>query len=41
MGQLAATIRALRPPEPYGGKGVRHKNERVREKAGKSGGKGK
>jgi len=41
MGQLAATIRGLRPPEPYGGKGVRHKGERVREKAGKSGGKGK
>jgi large subunit ribosomal protein L6 len=41
MGQLAAKIRAIRPPEPYGGKGVRYKGEKVRQKAGKSGGKGK
>lgn len=40
MGQLAARIRSLRPPEPYGGKGVRYKGEKVRQKAGKSGGKG-
>lgn len=41
MGQLCAKLKALRPPEPYGGKGVRHKGEKVRQKAGKSGGKGK
>jgi len=37
VGQMAATVRAFRPPEPYGGKGVRYKGERVREKAGKAG----
>ncbi len=37
IGQTAATIRAFRPPEPYGGKGVRYQGERVREKAGKAG----
>jgi large subunit ribosomal protein L6 len=37
MGQLAAKIRDIRPPEPYGGKGVRYKGEKVRRKAGKSG----
>lgn len=37
VGQTAATIRAFRPPEPYGGKGVRYRGERVREKAGKAG----
>ncbi len=36
MGQTAATIRGFRPPEPYGGKGVRHQGEKVREKAGKA-----
>jgi large subunit ribosomal protein L6 len=36
MGQTAAKIRAFRPPEPYGGKGVRYQNEKVREKAGKA-----
>jgi large subunit ribosomal protein L6 len=41
MGQLAAKLRSIRPPEPYGGKGVRYKGEKVRQKAGKSGGKGK
>lgn len=41
MGQLAAKIRSIRPPEPYGGKGVRYKGEKVRQKAGKSGGKAK
>lgn len=40
IGQTAATIRGFRPPEPYGGKGVRYRGERVREKAGKAGGKG-
>ncbi len=41
MGQLAAKIRDIRPPEPYGGKGIRYKGEKIRQKAGKSGGKGK
>lgn len=37
LGQVAAKIRSLRPPEPYKGKGVRYKGEEVRRKAGKSG----
>ena len=37
IGQTAAKIRDFRPPEPYGGKGVRYRGERVREKAGKAG----
>jgi large subunit ribosomal protein L6 len=37
VGQIAAEIRALRPPEPYKGKGVRYVDERVRTKAGKQG----
>jgi len=37
VGQVAANIRKLRPPEPYKGKGVRYKNEHVRKKAGKTG----
>jgi len=37
VGQVAANIRKLRPPEPYKGKGVRHLNEQVRRKAGKAG----
>jgi len=37
LGQTAATIRAIRPPEPYQGKGVMYENERVRRKAGKTG----
>jgi large subunit ribosomal protein L6 len=41
MGQTAATIRGFRPPEPYGGKGVRYQGEKVREKAGKAGKGGK
>lgn len=36
VGQLAASIRAARPPEPYKGKGVRYKDEQVKLKAGKS-----
>jgi large subunit ribosomal protein L6 len=36
MGQTAATIRGFRPPEPYGGKGVRYQGEKVKEKAGKA-----
>jgi large subunit ribosomal protein L6 len=37
VGQTAAKIRSFRPPEPYGGKGVRYQGEKVREKAGKAG----
>ena len=37
VGQVAANIRKLRPPEPYLGKGIRYRGERVRRKAGKSG----
>lgn len=37
VGQVAAEIRGLRPPEPYKGKGVRYVTERVRTKAGKQG----
>lgn len=36
VGQVAAKIRKLRPPEPYKGKGVRYVNEYVRRKAGKT-----
>jgi large subunit ribosomal protein L6 len=41
VGQFAAEIRHLRPPEPYKGKGIRYQGERVRRKAGKAAGKGK
>jgi large subunit ribosomal protein L6 len=37
VGQVAADLRALRPPEPYKGKGIRYIDERVRRKAGKAG----
>nr|YP_009398305.1 ribosomal protein L6 [Thaumatella adunca]ARW67491.1 ribosomal protein L6 [Thaumatella adunca] len=37
VGQLAATIRSVRPPEPYKGKGIRYENEVVRRKVGKAG----
>lgn len=37
VGQVAAEIRGLRPPEPYKGKGVRYAGERIRTKAGKQG----
>ena len=37
VGQVAAEIRAFRPPEPYKGKGIRYENEYVRRKAGKAG----
>lgn len=40
LGQVAADIRKIRPPEPYKGKGLRYQGERVRRKAGKAG-KGK
>jgi len=41
VGQVAANIRKIRPPEPYKGKGIRYLGERVRRKAGKSGKVGK
>ena len=37
LGQTAASIRALRPPEPYKGKGIKYAEERIIRKAGKSG----
>jgi large subunit ribosomal protein L6 len=40
VGQLASDIRKIRPPEPYLGKGIRYKGEKIRRKAGKAG-KGK
>lgn len=39
VGQVAAKIRDLRPPEPYLGKGIRYNDEIIRRKAGKSAGK--
>ncbi|MEP3478399.1 MAG: 50S ribosomal protein L6 [Fuerstiella sp.] len=36
VGQFAANVRAVRPPEPYKGKGIRYENEQVRRKAGKA-----
>lgn len=36
LGQFAASIRAIRPPEPYQGKGIRYVGEYVRKKAGKA-----
>jgi large subunit ribosomal protein L6 len=39
VGQVAAEIRSLRPPEPYKGKGVKYAGEVIRRKAGKAGGK--
>jgi large subunit ribosomal protein L6 len=37
VGQVAANIRELRPPEPYLGKGIRYSDEQIRRKAGKTG----
>ena len=39
VGEIAAQIRRIRPPEPYKGKGIRYQGEVVRRKAGKAGGK--
>jgi len=39
VGQMAAIIRSVREPEPYGGKGIMYKGERVRRKVGKKAGK--
>lgn len=38
VGQVAARIRKLRPPEPYKGKGVKYQGEQIRRKAGKTAG---
>lgn len=37
VGQIAANIRKVRPPEPYKGKGIKYLDERIRRKAGKAG----
>jgi large subunit ribosomal protein L6 len=37
LGEVAARIRRVRPPEPYKGKGIKYKDEVIRRKAGKSG----
>lgn len=39
VGEVAAQIRRIRPPEPYKGKGIRYQGEYVRKKAGKAGSK--
>ena len=39
VGQVAAELRNVRPPEPYKGKGIRYRGEQVRRKAGKTGAK--
>jgi len=39
VGEVAAQIRRVRPPEPYKGKGIKYSDETIRRKAGKSGGK--
>lgn len=39
VGQVAAELRSLRPPEPYKGKGVKYLGEQIRRKAGKAAGK--
>ena len=37
VGQVAADIRKVRPPEPYKGKGIKYLDEKIRRKAGKAG----
>ena len=37
VGQIAANVRQVRPPEPYHGKGIRYAGEYIRRKAGKAG----
>jgi large subunit ribosomal protein L6 len=37
VGQTAANIRLVRPPEPYKGKGIKYLEEKIRRKAGKAG----
>jgi large subunit ribosomal protein L6 len=41
LGEVAASIRGLRPPEPYKGKGIKYAGERIRRKAGKAAGSGR
>lgn len=41
VGEIAARIRRVRPPEPYKGKGIRYRGEQIRRKAGKAGKTGK
>jgi large subunit ribosomal protein L6 len=41
VGQMAADIRKIRPPEPYHGKGIHYLGEKIRRKAGKAGKSGK
>jgi len=41
VGQVAANLRALRPPDPYKNKGIRYTGERLRKKVGKTGAAGK
>ena len=41
LGQVAANIRALRPPDPYKNKGIRYTGEQLRKKVGKTGAGGK
>jgi large subunit ribosomal protein L6 len=41
VGETAARIRRIRPPEPYKGKGIKYAEEVIRRKAGKAGAKGK
>ena len=41
LGQVAAKMRALRPPDPYKNKGIRYANEVLRKKVGKTGAGGK
>jgi len=36
VGNIAAKIRAIRPPEPYKGKGIKYQNEKIRRKVGKA-----
>jgi large subunit ribosomal protein L6 len=37
VGQTAANLRSVRPPEPYKGKGIKYIEEKIRRKAGKTG----
>ncbi len=36
VGDIASKVRSIRPPEPYKGKGIKYKDERIRRKAGKA-----
>jgi large subunit ribosomal protein L6 len=39
VGQVAAELRSLRPPDPYKGKGIKYSDEVIKRKVGKAGGK--